>query len=444
MAMSETNASNVELQDLGSTTPPDRHGSEENLNRRIVTAQTTDATIPDGGYGWVIVFSCAIVAFWFTGMSYSWGVVQKELVEQNVASASTLSFVGGLTPACISIFAITNARLLMSIGSRWTGILGVFFVGLGGLLVSFAPNNVACLFVCVGLVQGIGTSLSFMAASVTPSQYFLRKRGLANGIVYAGGGLGGTVIALAMEKLIKDTDVAWTFRILGLITIATGIPAAWFLRDRATIKRRTFVEWSLFRDFKFLLLFLIGAIATFPLFVPPFFIPLYSNSIGLSASTGAALVAGFNLSSAFGRVGFGFLCDWIGPIHALFLSLFMSAIGMLTIWPVSQNLVPLTLFVIIGGAANGGFFSTIPTAVGSVFGTAQVATAMGMIVTGWAGGYLLGGPIAGYLLAAFGGEQAGFQAYRPAMYYSGSMSLAAAILVGTLRFRMDRKFQTKI
>ena len=46
-------------------------------------------------------------------------------------------------------------------------------------------------------------------------------------------------------------------------------------------------------------------------------------------------------------------------------------------------------FVIINGASNGGFFATIPTVVGSEFGSQRVSVAMGMIVTGWVGGYLL-------------------------------------------------------
>jgi hypothetical protein len=36
-----------------------------------------------------------------------------------------------------------------------------------------------------------------------------------------------------------------------------------------------------------------------------------------------------------------------------------------------------------------GFFATMPTVLGNVFGSARVAVAMGMIVTGWAGGYLM-------------------------------------------------------
>lgn len=47
------------------------------------------------------------------------------------------------------------------------------------------------------------------------------------------------------------------------------------------------------------------------------------------------------------------------------------------------------VFVIMNGAANGGFFATIPTVVGTVFGSQRVSVAMGMIVTGWVGGYLM-------------------------------------------------------
>ncbi len=38
--------------------------------------------------------------------------------------------------------------------------------------------------------------------------------------------------------------------------------------------------------------------ATFPLLVPPFFIPLYANSVGASASLASCVLATFNLASA--------------------------------------------------------------------------------------------------------------------------------------------------
>lgn len=48
--------------------------------------------------------------------------------------------------------------------------------------------------------------------------------------------------------------------------------------------------------------------------------------------------------------------------------------------------------MVINGSANGGFFSTMPTVVGNVFGSARVSVAVGMIVSGWLGGYLMVSP----------------------------------------------------
>ncbi len=123
--------------------------------------------------------------------------------------------------------------------------------------------------------------------------------------------------------------------------------------------------------------------------MPPFFLPLYSRSIGLSSSTGAGLLAAFNFSSAVGRILCGVLCDRLGALNTLLVSLLLSAASMLALWPASTTLAPLALFVVINGAANGGFFSTMPTVVGNVFGSARVSVAMAMIVTSWGGGYLM-------------------------------------------------------
>ena len=99
--------------------------------------------------------------------------------------------------------------------------------------------------------------------------------------------------------------------------------------------------------------------------------------------------SGFNFSSAVGRLACGFMSDRFGPLNTLLISLLLSSVSMLVLWPVSTTLGPLIAFVIINGTGNGGFFSTIPTVVGSVFGSARVSVAMGMMVTGWAGGYLM-------------------------------------------------------
>ncbi|KAJ5088683.1 hypothetical protein N7456_012299 [Penicillium angulare] len=403
-----------------------------------------DSQVPDGGYGWVVIFACAVVTWWFVGSSYTWGVMQAALVDKMGYSSSTLAFVGSLCPACISLLAVPNASIIRKIGPRPTALLGIFLLGLANILAGFATHSVAGLFMTFGFVGGLGTSLCFMVVSVTPAQYFKNKRGVANGIVYAGGGLGGTVISFILNSLLESVGIAWTFRIMGFLIIATGLPAAFLIKERAPIRPTKMLEWSLFRDVRFTLLWLTGAIGTFPLFVPAFFLPLYTNSLGLSSSAGAGLVAAWNFSSAIGRLSCGFACDKLGSLNTLFLSLLLSALSLFVLWPISNSIGPLIAFVIINGSANGGFFSTMPTVVGNVFGSARVSVAVGMIVSGWLGGYLMGAPIAGYILNASGGESSGAGAYRPAIFYAGSMATVATVLAALVRIKVDRRFKKTV
>ncbi|KAF7554877.1 hypothetical protein G7Z17_g2590 [Cylindrodendrum hubeiense] len=383
----------------------------------LEASRLADSTVPDGGRGWVVIAACAVVAWWFVGTSYSWGIIQDALVTEGIGSPSTLAFVGSLSTALISALAIINARVIRWMGSQRTAMLGVSFLGLSAITSSFAVKNIAGLFFTSGILLGLGLSLCFMTVSVTPAQYFNRKRGLANGIVFAGGGLGGAVTSYGLDALILKFGPAWTYRILGIATLVTGLPAAWFIQERTPIRTASLIEWRLFKDPAFALIFAVGAIGTFPLFVPPFFIPLYSRSMGLSSSTGAGLLAAFNFSSAVGRIICGHFCDIFGPLNTLMVSLMLTAISMLTLWPASTSLAPLAVFVVVNGASNGGFFATMPT---------------------------VGAPIAGYLLESYGGADSGLQAYRPAMFYAGALALGATGLVAFMRFRTNQSLFVKV
>lgn len=48
-----------------------------------------------------------------------------------------------------------------------------------------------------------------------PTQFFMRKRGLASGITSCGGGIGGAVWSIAVQKMISGVGLEWTYRILG-------------------------------------------------------------------------------------------------------------------------------------------------------------------------------------------------------------------------------------
>ncbi|KAJ1530081.1 hypothetical protein HK405_001892 [Cladochytrium tenue] len=187
----------------------------------------------------------------------------------------------------------------------------------------------------------------------------------------------------------------------------------------------------------FNLLLVATALATFPLFVPAFFLPTYAASAGQPASAGALLVAGYNLASGLGRVLFGVLADAaLGPVTALGTALVLAAVSILAVWPLAESLAVLIVFLIINGCCSGAILSLQPPVNAAVFGIRRAPETMSMMTSARVFGMAFGGPIAGYLLDAFGGPSSGTHAYRPTMFVMGSLCLVAAALVSGLRFRL--------
>jgi len=417
-----------------------------NSSNDDVPASAVEA-IPDGGYGWTVVFACSVVTFMITGWTGSWGIIQTALIQKYPTreSAISLSFVGTLSIAlCVSL-GLASVRLSQLIGARYSMLLGVLLMSFGILCSSFTVDNLGGLFVAPGIAFGLGCSLTYTMSNNLPVQWFSSKLGTANGLVKLGGGLGATIMAVAVQALIDRVGIPWTLRILGLVSLASGVPAALLVRERFPSNNASFINLSLFNSMPFCCLFLAGAVGTFALFVPPYFLPLFAHSIGLSASTGAGIVAAFNACTAIGRFGAGFACDRFGSTNMLLLTMALNAVSMLAIWPLSDAIAPLIVFAAINGIANGAFFVTMPTAIGRMIEPGQAAVGMGMAITGWTGGYLMGSPIAGMLIAATGAEQAHTVGpYRAAIFYAGGMALASAAFVAVARVSMDTKLIKKI
>ena len=403
------------------------------------TAATTSA-VPDGGYGWIVVLSAAVFTFWFSGIATSWGVMQTALLQSGFTTTSTISFVGTLSNTTIVALGLIAVRFMRLFGARATGVIGILMFSLGEITSSFVTDDVGGLFGTTGVLLGMGASLLYMSANTVPKQWFGSRLGLANGIVKGAGGIGGTVLAVGLDAMIKRVGIPWTFRIMGILTFSTGMPAAWFLKERTPIKHAPFVDMGMFKDLPFVAVFIAGAIGTFALFVPPFFLPLFAQSIGLSSGTGAGLVAGFNLCTTVGRFGAGISCDRIGPVNTFLCAMVLNAISTLAIWPVSSTLAPLIIFAMLNGVANGAFFTSFPTVVANMFAPQRAAVAMVMATTGWSGGYLMGAPIAGFLLQSQGGlKSSNISPYRPAIFYAGGIACAASAFVLVAKLKMDRK-----
>lgn len=134
---------------------------------------------------------------------------------------------------------------------------------------------------------------------------------------------------------------------------------------------------------------LVGsAVATFPLFVPPYFIPIFARSVSDCQSAGIITLSVWNVASTVGRVFAGLAADsFLGPINSLLLSLLLCGVSALAVWPFASTLGLLALFAVINGAGCGAFFSLFPTTLGAVFGPQNTMAVLPIMWTSWFFGF---------------------------------------------------------
>jgi MFS family permease len=438
---SEVIPQNLPLADL----TRDRDQSEDDAFAPSSASRSVEA-IPDGGYGWIVVFACFVQTFWVNAWSGSWGILQAGLIRTTMTDtpASTLSFAGSLGLALTVGLGLVCIRLAQLIGARWSTLIGILLFAISNIIGGFAVNNVGGMFVS-GALYGFGGALMYTMSNILPVQWFNKRLGTANGLVKLGGGLGATVMAIVLQTLIERVGVAWTFHAMALMSLATGVPAAMLIKERVPTHTGPSVDFSLFQNSPFSCLFTAGAIGVFPLFVPPFFLPFVAHSIGLTSKTAAWIVACFNACMAIGRLSSGIACDKLGSTNTLLLAMGLNTLTMFAIWPVSSTLTLQLLFAAFNGLSNGAFFVTMPTAIARILGPGQASIGMGMAVTGWFIGDFLGSPIGGFLIQATGADHAdSIGPYKPAIFYAAGTALVSTVFVLAARLKMDNSLCRKL
>ncbi|EFQ31233.1 major facilitator superfamily transporter [Colletotrichum graminicola M1.001] len=390
----------------------------------------------DGRDAWITVAASSLTMFVYLGVIYSWGIMQVRLVETAGSSLTTLTFVGSLATSFMICFSIVSDKIVCRVGYRLSALVGGVFMGLGEVLASFATRHVVALFFLHGLVFGLGGGLCVFSVSTAPMSLFKRRKALAMGFVFGGGSLGSAVMSVATNFLVRDLGVAWTFRILGFILWGVSIPASYFLPQRNSSGKKASrqLQWYRFKQPRFLLLVGGTILACFPLFIPPYFIPIFSRSMGYPKEVGIIILAAWNLASTLGRIMAGWVADTLlGPVESLAICMLFMSLSSLVVWPLSSSIGIFAVYLFFNGVGCGAFFSLTPIAVGATFGAENTLSIIPVIWTTWFCGFFFGTPIASGLYSLSGGAD-GLENFRPAAYYAGAMAMAGFACVLAMRF----------
>lgn len=350
---------------------------------------------------WLIVAS-AVGIHISIGSVYAWSNFTNPLMEEFKWTASQVQLTFSLAILFLGLSAAFLGRFVEKHGPRKAGLLSSAFFGIGVFCTGFAVKlgSLPLLYICYGVLGGIGLGVGYIAPVSTLVKWFPDRRGMATGMAIMGFGFAAAISSPIMDVLIKNVGIANTFFILGaayfIIMTASSLylakpPEGWAPKGfkekveagmvTADLSQLTANEAVKTSRFYYLWIMLFINV-TCGIAILSAASPLAQESIGLSSIEAAALVGVLGVFNGIGRIGWATASDYIGRpnTYTIFFSIQIVLFALLPFTTISI-LFQIMLAIIL--TCYGGGFSSIPAYIGDMFGTKELGAIHGYILTAW-------------------------------------------------------------
>ncbi|KAM0807790.1 putative Major facilitator superfamily domain-containing protein [Seiridium cardinale] len=425
--------------------------SDSDLVEQTLGQETTEASpptqaspsVPDGGReAWLVVAGSMIALFHTWGVVNSFGVYQTYYETQllSTSSSSDISWIGSLQAALLMMGGVFAGPLYDAGYFRQMLIAGNFLVILGMFMTSLCTKYwqvVLAQGVCVGL----GCAIMFLPSAAVVSQWFAKRRALALGVQSVGSPIAGIVLPIIFGQLQPKIGFDWATRVIAFLMLALSAIPIVFMKTRVppSAQKRAFFDKSVATDAPFLVFIAANFFAFIGLYVPFFYVQLYSIEYGISSvEFSPYFITILNAGSVLGRLLPNYLADHFGSIHVLILVSFAAAV-LAFAWMGITNFAGLIVFCILYGAFSGGVVSVTPSAIVPYCpDMGRLGTRMGLSFFLSGISVLIGTPIGGAILG-----NGGDQAWKGIIAYSGATLLIAAVFLSLSLFLYRKRLREK-
>ncbi|MBI2918182.1 MAG: MFS transporter [Chloroflexi bacterium] len=372
-------------------------------------------------YGWVIVAAAFLEHIISVGTFNSQGVFLKPILSDFGWSRGTVAGAFALANVVAGLSAPFTGMLLDKYGPRVLLAGGGLLVAAGYLLTAQATTLLQ-FYIFVVLFQGIGrSSVSSGVIPVIP-RWFEGKRGLTQGIVQAGGGLGTMLVPPVATYMVLSFGWQDAYLVLAL-GIALGYlalsrifrrgPEEMGLRRQGSdeappnVSRRPagrhagqgttgFTLRQAFRTRALWQFVVIGAVVSFSQLLVMTHLVAHATDKGLSPVVAATFVSVIGLSNAVGKLVMGFVSDRIGRRASMIVS--FSLAGAMLLWLMAaRDAWAFYAFAAVFGFAYGSWMPMFPSltadlfgvaSLGAIYGIVRASTNLGGALGSYAGGYI--------------------------------------------------------
>lgn len=345
------------------------------------------------------------------GVLYLWSIVSKNLVAEHGWSNQEASIPYTIAILCWSIGSLIAGNLQDRLGPRRFVLSGIAMVGTG-LFISGFTKTPGAMIVTFGLIVGIGVGFAY--SSVTPAvmKWFHRdSKGLVTGLVVAGFALASAYLAPTAYYFINTLGLSPTFFILGIFSLATGIPLALIIKNppkgyepkpviqaKEVSKPKTpwYYNWQeMIRTRQFRLLWLMYA------FSASAGLMIISNISSIAAEqadykSGFVLVIALAVFNSLGRILSGSLSDKIGRLTTLRIMFVIQAINML-FFAMYRNTGLVLLGAALSGLSYGSLLSVFPSITSDYYGMRDFGVNYGVLFTSFGIAGFIGPLMAGFI-----------------------------------------------
>eukprot|EP00058_Branchiostoma_floridae_P007044 XP_002592532.1 hypothetical protein BRAFLDRAFT_69049 [Branchiostoma floridae] len=344
----------------------------------------------DGGWGWAVVLAVFVICACTMGVTRSFGVFFIEFASQFDQPATATSWVISVAMAITFGGALLGVMLSATFGFRPVAMVGGVLAATGCILASFS-TSIVHLYITVGVLVGLGSSLAMFPSLSLVGKYFDKKRAIANGIAFSGVGVGNIVFPLIFTYLIEEYGWRGSFLIAaGVMLNITAFAAllrpihlAMPLNESESLHgRTTLAEFKTLLTNPSLVCFITAQMLFlgFGLFIPVVHITPRARHLGIEQYQSAFLVSMISIGDLIGRLLSGILPTNRKFRHLHWYILLVLATGISCLLsPLAKTYPALAVYCITIGLLVGAGLTLSMTLLADLVGPTRLSDGMGLM-----------------------------------------------------------------
>ena len=406
-------------------------------------------------YGWwVVIAAAAIILIASAAPLYLFSTLIGPLEDEFGWSRAAIGAGPSIAAVMAGLTMPVAGYLVDRVGARRLLVAGVTLVG-GGFLVMSQIQGLWQFYISASIIA-VGMSLGGLpVCTVAIAHWFVKRRGRALGIVSAGEGASGIMVLVA-ALLIGVFEWRTGLMILGIGQLAICIPLALTVRNRPDevgllpdgeppalgeasaglppepadgTSRGSGIRQpegltigQALRTRSFWLLAFAQVLAWVGSFAIVIHVIAYLDESGGFTEEGAAVIAmGIPFGSLVGRLGFGWLADYLGKRRLLAAAWVLQGLGIL-IFAGIHSPWQAVIFLIVFTPGWGGAAPLLPALLAEYFGLRTFGGIQGVLMATAMLGAIVGPIFAGAVYDVV-------DSYRPAFLVLALMAFTAVVLV---------------